>query len=121
MRTVRLTESDMARLVKRIIREQNSSNENNELTQEYFEKLIDDLIDEVIEDNFFGSGPDNEDEEEQLRNSVVYRAQEKLEMQYPGIEVDSMPYMSRRSSGTEYFIRENEENGIPYLSYKKED
>ena len=121
MRTVRLTESDMVRLVKRIIREQNSSNENNELTQEYFEKLIDDLIDEVIEDDFFGSGPSDEDEENQLRNSVVYRAQEKLEMQYPGIEVDSIQYMSRRSSGTEYYIKEDEENGIPYLSYKREN
>jgi hypothetical protein len=37
-------------------------------------------------------------------------------MQYPGIEVGTMTNMTRYGIETEYFIREDEENGIPYLS-----
>jgi hypothetical protein len=86
---------------------------NENLTQDSFEQMIDKFIETTIEDLFFGSGPSDEDEENQLRNAVAAKAQEELETQYPGIEVNVLP----TNKGDNYYTVENEEKNIPYFSY----
>ena len=86
---------------------------NENLTQDSFEQMIDGFIEATIEDLFFGHGPSDEDEENQLRNAVVAKAQEELETQYPGIEVNVVP----TNKGDNYYTVEDEEKNIPYFSY----
>jgi len=88
---------------------------NENLIQSNFEEIIDNLIDKAIEDDFYGSGPSDEDEEEQLRNIVVSRAQEELETKYPGIEVG----VQLTNKGNHYYTVENKEKNIPYLEYTR--
>ena len=109
MRTVRLTESDMVRLVKRIIREQKyledlsdpkhfrntqmdtySKNKYKGLTYEKFKEFIYDAIEKVDVDGYYDdvtvySG--DKDKIKQLIKRVAAEAQEEINMEYPGIEV----------------------------------
>lgn len=88
---------------------------NENLIQSDFEEIIDNIIDKAIEDDFYGSGPSDEDEEEQLRNIVVSRAQEELKTKYPGIEVG----VQLTNKGNQYYTVEDEEKNIPYLTYTR--
>lgn len=79
-RVIRLTESDLTRLVKRTIMEMESSD-----LQSQFESMVDEIGEQVIEDSFYGEL--TEDDMESFGSIVADSVNDKIQEINPNMEV----------------------------------
>ena len=101
-RIVRLTESDLTRLVKRTIMEMESSD-----LQSQFESMVDEIGEQVIEDSFYGELTD--DDIESFASIVSDSVNDKIQEINPNMKVDYTLYYG---GNLEFYIFDNDEEEI---------
>ena len=99
---IRLTESNLTRLVRRTIMEMESEDR-----QSMLENMIDEIGEEVIENSYFGSL--TEDDMEGFASTVSEIATNKIQQEFPNMKVDYIIYYG---GALEFFIFDNDEEEI---------
>ena len=99
---IRLTESDLTRLVRRTIMEMESEDR-----QSMLENMIDEIGEEVIENSYFGSL--TEDDMEGFASTVSEIATDRIQQEFPNMKVDYTLYYG---GALEFYIFDNEEEEI---------
>lgn len=101
-KVIRLTESNLTRIIKRII---NEMTEENSVVN--FSTMIDELEEQVINNVFFGSLSDDS-EKVRLGEIVAELATDKVKENNPNLSVNFTPY----NTGNNYSIWDSENEEI---------
>ena len=99
-RVMRLTEGDLVRLVKRVIKENHDESE--------FNQLIDRLEEESIETNYFGNFDFDSDDVESFSEFISEQATEIIQEKSPNLVVQFINY----DTGRAYSLYDKDEEEI---------